>query len=52
MDEGDKSIPGPGTHNNIRVNKFNPPQYKIGHSIGRDTFLDKFNFDKPSPLNY
>jgi hypothetical protein len=52
VDEGDKTIPGPGTHRHVRINENNPPQWKIGNSTERDTFLDKFHYPNPSPNIY
>ncbi len=32
VDAGDKTLPGPGTHADLRFNKTNPPEWKIGTS--------------------
>lgn len=34
------------------MNKTNPPGWKIGTSLERDTFLDKFHFPNPPSNNY
>jgi hypothetical protein len=30
VDDGDKTIPGPGTHENVRFNQTNPPTWRVG----------------------
>lgn len=52
FDSGDKSLPGPGAHESLRMNKTNPPGWKLGTSTERDTFLDKFHFPNPPSNNY
>ena len=52
VDEGDKTIPGPGTHENVRMNQTNPPTWRLGTDTERNTFLDKFHFQYPPPNNY
>jgi hypothetical protein len=52
VDEGDKTLPGPGTHENVRMNQTNPPTWKVGNDTERNTFLDKFHFQYPPPNIY
>ena len=52
FDNGDKTLPGPGAHDNVRLDKTNPPGWKLGTSAERDTFLDKFHYQYPPPTDY